>query len=177
MKKIILPIVVSVICGSAYADKSVHYDENGHDYERIDTSMSWDDAKEFCEDSDGHLATITSRDENDFVFEELAEDVSSSLWLGGTDESRENSWRWVTGEEWDYDNWNSGQPNDKNDGQDYLSFNSRHSRRWDDNGLPHNNDRKRFICEYDHSSDDCEATYKNGRLKVIIWTCDSTPFR
>lgn len=172
MKKIILPIILSTICGSAYADRKVHYDDNGHDYERIDSSLTQRDAKEFCEESEGHLATITSRDENDFIYEELARDISSSIWLGGTDESREGSWSWVTGEEWDYENWSSGRPNDAGEGQDYLSFNSSNSRRWDDNGLPRNDDKKRFICEYEDDFDkDCNATYRNGRLTIIISMC------
>ena len=176
MKKIIiLPIVVSALFGNVYADESVHYDENGHTYERIDSSKSWQDAKEFCEESEGYLATVTSNDENDFIYNELARGVSSSIWLGGTDESREDSWRWVNGEEWDFERWGSGQPNDRFEGQDYLSFNSNNSRKWDDNGLPHNNDRKKFICEYDEEDDnhddECEATYKNGRLTIIIDIC------
>lgn len=97
---------------------------------------------------------------------------SISIWLGGTDDSREGSWRWANGEEWDFERWSSGQPNDKSEGQDYLSFNSNSSRKWDDNVLPHNNDRKKFICEYDEDEhEECDAVYKNGRLTIIIDIC------
>ena len=173
MKKIIASLVIFAAFSHVFADSSTYYDENEHRYERIDSRMTWSDAKEYCEDSDGYLATITSRDENDFIYDELARDESSNIWLGGTDESREGSWRWVTDEEWDYENWSSGRPNDRNDGEDYLTFNSNHSRRWDDNGLPHSDSRKKFICEYNETkrSEDCDATYRNGRLTIIIDIC------
>lgn len=33
---------------------------NGHTYKRFDESMSWKDAKAYCESIGGYLATITS---------------------------------------------------------------------------------------------------------------------
>lgn len=169
MKRVILPIIVSVIYGSAFADESAHYDENGHRYERIDKKRTWDDAEEYCRDSGGYLATVTSRDESDFIYRKLADGISSSMWLGGTDRDHEGTWQWVTDEVWDYERWSSRGANDKGQGQDYLSFNSGHSRRWEDNGLPRHDERKKFICEYEHSSSgDCEVSYSDGRL--IIFT-------
>lgn len=71
----------------------------------------------------GHLATITSQAENDFVFGLL----TSSSWLGGSDNEVEGQWRWVEGPEagqqfWQglvggsavngaYTNWGAGEPN------------------------------------------------------------------
>ncbi len=71
----------------------------------------------------GHLATITSQEENDFVFALL----TSSSWLGGSDNEVEGEWRWVEGPEegeqfWQglaagvpvngsYTNWAGGEPN------------------------------------------------------------------
>jgi flagellin-like hook-associated protein FlgL len=71
----------------------------------------------------GHLATITSQAENDFVFALL----TSSSWLGGSDDEVEGVWRWVEGPEagqqfWQglaggfavngsYTNWAPGEPN------------------------------------------------------------------
>jgi len=48
-------------------------------------------------------------------------------WLGATDESEEGNWKWVTGEEWSYNNWSSGQPDDNRAsdyivGEDYLQM-------------------------------------------------------
>ena len=71
----------------------------------------------------GHLATITSQEEQDFV-EAL---LTSSSWLGGSDDAVEGEWRWVEGPEegeqfWQglaggtavngsYENWAPGEPN------------------------------------------------------------------
>ncbi|MEM6810924.1 MAG: lectin-like protein [Pseudomonadota bacterium] len=71
----------------------------------------------------GHLATITSQEENDFVFALL----TATSWLGGSDDEVEGTWRWVEGPEagqqfWQglaggtavngaYTNWAPGEPN------------------------------------------------------------------
>lgn len=71
----------------------------------------------------GHLATITSQEENDAVFGLL----TATSWLGGSDNEVEGEWRWVEGPEageqfWQglaggtavngaYTNWAPGEPN------------------------------------------------------------------
>ena len=62
-----------------------------------------------------HLATITSREEQDA----LSSAFGSSLvgkWLGarqdGSLEDPSADWHWVTGEPWTYTNWQAGEPND-----------------------------------------------------------------
>lgn len=71
----------------------------------------------------GHLATITSQEENDVV----AGLLTATSWLGGSDDEVEGVWRWVTGPEagqqfWQglaggsavngmYENWAPGEPN------------------------------------------------------------------
>jgi len=71
----------------------------------------------------GHLATITSQEENDVVFGLL----TATSWLGGSDQEAEGVWRWVEGPEegqqfWQgvasgtpvngaYENWAPGEPN------------------------------------------------------------------
>ena len=78
----------------------------------------------------GHLVTIFSAAENDFVFR-LLNGVDQSIWLGATDAAVEGQWRWVTGEQfWQgnaggavgpdvlFANWSPGQPdNFGNNGQ------------------------------------------------------------
>ncbi|MBW1786463.1 MAG: hypothetical protein JRK53_07570, partial [Deltaproteobacteria bacterium] len=45
----------------------------------------------------GHLATITSKEEDGFVRTNLPIETPR-VWLGGTDEADEGNWRWITGE-------------------------------------------------------------------------------
>ena len=92
---------------------------NGHTYMLFDDSMSWTEAKAFCEIIGGHLVTITSDGEQEKVAS-ISKDGSKDLyWLGGLDEDRSGQWRWITDEAWEYSNWN---PKEPTGGQYYLSI-------------------------------------------------------
>ncbi len=102
------------------AAKRIQNPDNGHWYQVFDNTMTWHEAKDYCKSIGGYLATITSQQENDFVFENLVYPIGHYCWLGGTDETNEGTWQWITGEAWEYSNWNPGEPNDGCDGEDYL---------------------------------------------------------
>ena len=89
-------------------EAQLHNPDTGHDYQRIDVPMTWQEAKEYCERHGGHLATATSAAENQFIYENFGRD--HVCWLGATDEENEGTWKWVTGEPWEYENWNEGEP-------------------------------------------------------------------
>jgi hypothetical protein len=89
---------------------------NGHSYYRSTGSMTWTDARQACINMGGHLVTITSSGENNFVF-----NTWPSGWIGFTDEAVEGQWRWVTGESVVYTNWNGGEPNNAGN-EDYAQF-------------------------------------------------------
>ena len=46
---------------------SSYFFYNGNLYEIYESTKSWDDAKAFCEGIGGHLATITSQEEQDII--------------------------------------------------------------------------------------------------------------
>ena len=84
---------------------------NGHTYSVIDKALDWYEAKGYCENLGGHLVTITSEDENVFVFN-LVQDSSCEayyLWIGASDSDNEGEWKWITDETFVYTNWDSGQ--------------------------------------------------------------------
>jgi hypothetical protein len=66
-------------------------------------------------DGFGHLATITSADEQ-AVIAGLMEPLTMNAWVGGYQEDDELgtnlNWKWVGGETWSYTNWAGGEPND-----------------------------------------------------------------
>ena len=108
-----------------FPDNAIYNSENGHHYLVSNEPMNWDEADEACRSQNGHLATVTSSKEQDFIrhlIEEQGEQYH--YWLGGTDKDDEGRWRWVTGEEWTYENWEYGQPNNDTgydaNGQNYL---------------------------------------------------------
>jgi len=105
---------------------------NDHWYNLIDApNTSWSNANTSANalsfsNLDGHLATITSDAENDFIFNILG--VSDRpIWLGGfQDENAAEplaDWQWVTGEAWTFTNWAPGEPSNStwND-EDALAF-------------------------------------------------------
>jgi tetratricopeptide (TPR) repeat protein len=98
--------------------------ENNHQYlysrDSGSGSHSWEFARDDCASMGGYLVTIQDAAENEFV-RQLAVFLDQS-WLGATDEEEEGAWVWVTGEPWQYTNWNPGEPNDSNGGEDYLIF-------------------------------------------------------
>lgn len=111
---------------SAYADSPrIQNSNNGHWYQRFDETMTWHNAKSHCESLGGHLATITSQQENDFVYNNLASTSPHISWLGATDEAQEGIWKWITGEDWNYTNWDTswypGEPSNFC-GEHYLHF-------------------------------------------------------
>lgn len=107
--------------------------------------MTWSGAKNECQQTGGYLVTVTSREEDQWVFSNVSR--SEEIWMGATDEVTEGIWEWVTGEEFNYTNWEVGEPNDVGYGQDYLKPFS--SGLWDDDGGPDIIDSiKKFACEW-----------------------------
>jgi len=52
--------------GEHFPEDAVEF--NGHYYKAFEEKMLWTEAKAYCESLGGHLATITSAEENDFIF-------------------------------------------------------------------------------------------------------------
>ena len=104
--------------------------DNGHYYGPVYGSYSWPNARDLAAgmtylNFQGHLATITSPGEQNFVTrsvyrayfqESLGEATSDWVWLGGYQPSGSqepaDGWSWVTGESFDFSNWGVGQPSD-----------------------------------------------------------------
>jgi len=72
----------------------------GHTYQVFNDSLTWEDAKTICEAKGGHLATITSIQEQEFIGQIIENGAKDFYWLGGTDKANEGYWTWVTGESW-----------------------------------------------------------------------------
>ncbi|MEZ5359833.1 MAG: C-type lectin domain-containing protein [Candidatus Zixiibacteriota bacterium] len=94
---------------------------NGHWYAIMSEQYHWSDAVAAAatlasiEGREAHLATITSYNENQFIFENLVYNSMAPLygdqaWLGGYDAGGGN-WQWITDESFDYTNWAPDEPN------------------------------------------------------------------
>lgn len=148
---------------------------NGNRYEYYDHTMTWNQAYRVCEKKGGHLVTITSQEENDFVFD-LANDFENNYcWLGGTDFASEGNWYWVNSEKFGYSNWRSGEPNDDSNGtEEYMHMHvlNDYAGQWND--LPNDiNNVFGFICEYEGDANETlytpTETIDNGEIKYEIY--------
>lgn len=83
---------------------------NGNYYKIYDESLSWSDAAAFCEQLGGHLVTITSNDEQEFLTELSNLSAKKNLWIGAKIFGN-NTYSWVTEEAFEYTNWADGEPN------------------------------------------------------------------
>jgi len=96
----------------------------------LNNELSSNRAKDYCENVGGYLATITSIAEDVFVYTNLGENSPNvHPWLGGYQTVKTGepfgNWAWVTGEEWNYDNWAGapcGEPNNCKGIEDYLVY-------------------------------------------------------
>jgi Lectin C-type domain len=84
--------------------EAIHF--NGHFYQYCADKIKWDTAKAKCQMRGGHLATIESSEENDFVSKMV--EGKSGVWIGLYKPT--DAWRWVTTEKFVYSNWSPGQP-------------------------------------------------------------------
>jgi hypothetical protein len=139
---------------------------NGHYYEAVlvPGGITWDDANAAAEAKGGHLATITSAAENQFVYNLVAGDDRYWIfdsnaygpWLGGYQPAGSpepaGGWIWVTGESFSYTNWWTGEPNnggsaDVEESLHFIGGNTLQSPAWND--APHDFSAKGYIVEYE----------------------------
>jgi lectin-like protein/uncharacterized protein DUF922 len=129
---------------------AIRWPGNGHCYEAVPAAgISWTDAQAACAARGGHLATISSAEEDAFIIALIANNpdfwfvdgFNNGLgpWIGGFQPGGSTEpaggWTWVTGEPWAYTNWASGEPNNCCGGQDrlrYFKANNTLPVRWDD---------------------------------------------
>ena len=119
-----------VLSGGAEAPDTIpgyRFDGNGHYYTvvRFKDHISWMQAARMASDlrrkgQKGHLVTITSAAENEFVTQHFRADGTNGLYIGAYQDLRASDfrepaggWRWVTGEPFRYTNWRSSEPNDR----------------------------------------------------------------
>ncbi len=129
--------VATILAENAGVSYSI---DTGNFYEVVSSQVDWTVARTNASNMTfngigGHLATITTQDEHDFIVS-LA--IGQNTWLGGSDDpsitgGAYDDWYWVEGPEagthfstgetaeaGQFTDWNTGQPNDSNDTQNYL---------------------------------------------------------
>lgn len=95
---------------------------NGHTYHRYKASYTWTEARTYAQNIGGHLATISSADENAIIYSLVKKDSNYGAWIGGYRAS--GSWAWVTGEPFSYSNWYTadGEPDNQWGIENYIGM-------------------------------------------------------
>ncbi len=130
------------------ANTDLYYNtETGKFYEFVDTGMDWTTADTNAQSStlngiNGQLVSIGSAHENQLVVDMMNDYGRAQAWLGASDATIEDVWRWNGGEQFwqgdgngynvddQYTNWDTGNPNDFS-GQDYAKIFAS-TGKWDD---------------------------------------------
>jgi len=144
---------------------------NGNFYKIFFGSYTWNEAKALCEADGGHLVTITSAEEQSFI-DDLNSTVDS-LWIGASRDGYFN-WSWVTGEEWNYTNWEEGEPNNSGNVVPDENCGTVWPRRWNDLNYENLYEQNGYICEWEP-----ETTIITGEFSyrsMITGNRESYPF-
>lgn len=101
---LLLAISASAQCSSS--PNVITYSYDGHDYELVEETLTWEQAAACAVSRGGHLAHINTQEEHDSLYNWLSTDPNvdpngtidvfgaSSIWLGGTDKANEGDWIW-----------------------------------------------------------------------------------
>ena len=114
----------------------IHYLDKYYKYS-YPLASTWENSREICQSwaSNGELASIHDNKTNNFLSGLLKDD---SVWIGANDES--DIKMWSDGSVWDFENWHSGQPDDKDYDEIVIDMKGQW---WDRDG----NNMYSFICQ------------------------------
>ena len=133
------------------------FEFQGHYYKIYeDVADTWEDAKVFCENLGGHLATVNYDEENKMLYSYITSCGYKNAYFGYTDSQEEDTWLWVTDENINYTNWAQNEPNNSGN-EDYAMFYWKFpDGTWNDGNFGHGTqaDQKAFICEWGEGAQD-----------------------
>ena len=171
MKKdmLVFFLVFLVIPTISYADhRKILNTQSGQTYKLFQNPKTWTQAKSHCESMGGYLVTVTSKKEQIFLFNQILRFSKKEIWAGATYSDEEDNWKWITGEKFDYTNWNKGEPNNEYGIEDCLELLLRADFKWND--APNEVKRNWFICEWDSQTDsniNITAHEKNETIREL----------
>ncbi|XP_046732953.1 neurocan core protein isoform X1 [Silurus meridionalis] len=102
---------------------------HGHCYKLFTRRHTWEDAEKDCRELSGHLTSVTSSVEQDFLTG-LGHD---NVWIGLNDRTVEEDFQWTDNMDLVYENWRENQPdNFFAGGEDCVVMISREDGKWND---------------------------------------------
>jgi hypothetical protein len=144
----VYPQILNAQCGSNYIYRGIY---EGHAYFYSIASLSWEDARDSAILIGGHLVSISSASENNFVANHV---VNGELaWIGLYDATNEGSFIWQNNESFGYTNWGTGEPNNAGN-ENWVEINRDAPGKWNDMpaGYP-----RRFVVEFETGDTDLDS--------------------
>ncbi len=182
-------LCISVTSGSVHAGQQ-YLASTGHWYEAVYSpqGITWDTANSNAQSRGGHLVTVHSDAENQFIFTLVndsrywntdPEHTPWGPWLGGFQlpgaPEPSGGWQWVTGEPFSYTNWRPPQPDNAGNGEHHLHMYDTipdGSGRWNDQ--PGSTLLKSYIVEYEPTLPQISQTTKTPVSSLITITQPSS---
>jgi|TARA_B100000809_G_C15060958_1_gene502391 hypothetical protein len=110
MKKLLI-LLLSAVTINAHEPTIVIEGRPTSSFSFVFGNFTWQAAKKDAESKGGHLATVTSPEEQQRL-DQLIMSKNRDAWIGA--EEKNGHWQWVTGEVWCYDNFDDYEPNGGN---------------------------------------------------------------
>ncbi|MBQ9063327.1 MAG: Ig-like domain-containing protein [Eubacterium sp.] len=132
--------------GDGSYETSVEY--NGHTYIVIKETLTWEEARERCNQEGGYLACITSQEEMEAILKLLDPSLDNDgdgalgLWIGLSFDEQEQAWKWLSGETDSF--WYGDAPDGSGKYVKIYLEDAMHG--WDDC----EGERHQFICEMEN---------------------------
>lgn len=171
------------VCNNVVKEKKINAPDDAAEYgnhryyiyDLTDDIVDFSDAETFCENKGGYLASITSAEENQIITKLLKQKGFDEAYFGleydyaYKNNSEEGAWRFITGEKYEYSNWNP----EKNENS--YSFNAYakliKNGQWENGNFSnHTIDDKRvgFVCEWGQYSSVSSAKADNEKREVVL---------
>lgn len=151
----------------------------GHKYCLYKGARCYDEICDYCTSKGGYPATITSQEENGFLFKYMKEKGYTNAYFGLSDSDNEGEWKWHNGEQLNYTNWHRNKPSAENEDEDYAMFYYKYDDgTWNDGdfgknavndkglGINSSKDELVFICEWgDYEK---EKQQISGKQNIVL---------
>ncbi|XP_008413169.1 galactose-specific lectin nattectin-like [Poecilia reticulata] len=87
--------------------------------------MTWAAAESVCLSLDGHLASIRSTNEYNFIRQLVlsSSKTNAQSWIGGHDSAEEGNWLWSDGSKFLFHHWGKNEPNNGKGNEDCMEIN------------------------------------------------------
>ena len=117
--------------------------------------LSWHAARLRCQELGGHLAVVTSDEENRLLTTMVRGRGLDSAWLGTTDEKVEGHWVCVDGSPMRYQNWDVAgrEPNNKEGLEHYVVLRVAADGMWSDQPNVSTQHHPGFVCQWHGNPD------------------------